>query len=49
MPTISSLHSGFHYDTITDDHLVLDENIRADVAVGTDLGAREDYNELPDS
>ena len=47
--TIPQLHPTFHRDAVANDHVVLDQAVRADVAVATDPGARQDDDKLPDA
>ncbi len=46
---IPKLHARFHRDAVADDHVVLNEDVGANVAVGADASVAEDYDELPDA
>jgi hypothetical protein len=45
--SIPELHPRFHCDAITHDDIIFDENMGADVAVGSDAGIAEDDDKLP--
>lgn len=46
---VPELNAGLHRHTVSDDDVILDEYVRADIAVGTNAGVGEDDYELPDT
>ncbi len=47
--SVPELNSGFDGDTITDDHIILDQDMRANIAIAADTGSREYDHVLPNS
>lgn len=47
--TVPEQSSRLYRNSIADDDIVLNEHVRANIAIGTDAGVREDDYELPDA
>ena len=46
---VPDLYPGFHRDPVAYHHIVLDENLGADVAIGTNPGTNQNNAKLPDA
>lgn len=46
---VPDLYSGFHRDPVAYHHIVLNENLGADVTIGTNPGSSQNNAELPDA
>jgi hypothetical protein len=46
---IPHLHARLNRHPVADDHVILDQDMRADVAVGADAGVGKDDDELPNA